>query len=359
MDLRNQVKSVLRQCGHAALGTIHDRLTGIESTLQRIVEQNTHTARTQTALLQSAVHLVENMAQVHAEIAEAERRIRDLLEEEVIRRVWAETGEYAALRPEVALLEFLYSYVPSRLALDIGAHRGDVSECLLRAGYEVYAFEPAPDVYDKLKTRLEGRPDFHSFRFALGSVEGEAMLHLATDLSAGRYYPDPTLLSSLITHSMPDDIPYTHTVPVAVRTLADLHRAGTVPEDIGVVKIATEGFDLEVVRGMGTHRYPVVLTEYFDVRHPFGQSGLPYTLDGLIHEMRIRGYLWHIVVHRDWQRKRTAYYCNHDRAVSGTCGSVCFFRDRSTFSQAESWCSAVLPRTYFRPERSPDGTGVK
>jgi FkbM family methyltransferase len=263
------------------------------------------------------------------------------------------------MNPEAALLEFLYSYIPSHKALDIGAHVGDVSACLLRAGYEVYAFEPAPDVYDKLISRLGEQRNFHPFRLALGSEEGEALLHLATDLSPERYYEDPTLLSSLVAHSMPDNISYTRTVPVAIRTLAEFHRAGTVPEDIGLVKIDTEGFDLEVVRGMGAHRYPVVLTEYFDVRHPFGQSGLLYTMESLVHEMRDRGYLWHIVIHHDWHCKITGYYCNHEHAVPGTWGNVCFFSDRSIFSEAESWCSAILPRTYFKPIHSANAAGVK
>jgi hypothetical protein len=147
---------------------------------------------------------------------------------------------------------------------------------------------------------------------------------------------------------MPPEIPFSHTVPVVVKTISGLHRAGLIPEDIALVKIDTEGFDLEVIRGMGDHRYPVVAAEYFDVRHPFGQSGLLYTLETLIGEMRNRGYLWHIVMHRDWHCRHTAYYCNHERAVPGTWGNVIFFRDYGIFSQAQSWCSAVLPRTYFK-----------
>jgi FkbM family methyltransferase len=203
-------------------------------------------------------------------------------------------------------------------------------------------------VFEKLKQKLEGRKGFTAFQSALGSSEGEALLHMATDLSEAKWYEDPTLLSSLVTHSMPPEIPFSHTVPVVVKTISGLHRSGLIPEDIALVKIDTEGFDLEVIRGMGDHRYPVVAAEYFDVRHPFGQSGLLYTLETLIGEMRNRGYLWHIVMHRDWHCKHTAYYCNYDKSVPGTWGNVIFFRDYGVFSQAQSWCSAVLPRTYFK-----------
>ena len=55
---------------------------------------------------------------------------------------------------EIGLMEFLSSHLPTRRAIDIGAHLGEVSECLLRSGYEVYAFEPNPRVYAKLVERL-------------------------------------------------------------------------------------------------------------------------------------------------------------------------------------------------------------
>lgn len=408
MNLRNRVKQLLKMCGHAFVGTVHDRLNDVDRELSQIASQlgdlkaaADSLAEADGALLQSGIRTIEGLKDVQAEFrrqdAEARQRLDEmgarwrelrgavsqlegnfsqfqnhlrpvlekqtevvaqvqsqladasvLLENELVRQVYVESDDYEAVNVETGLLTFLYSYLPTRKALDVGAHAGDVSDRLLRAGYEVYAFEPAPAVFEKLKQKLEGRKGFTAFQLALGSSEGEALLHLATDLSEAKYYQDPTLLSSLITHSMPREIPYTHTVPVLVKTISGLHRSGLVPEDIGLVKIDTEGFDLEVIRGMGDHRYPVVAAEYFDVRHPFGQSGLLYTLETLIGEMRNRGYLWHIVMHRDWHCKHTAYYCNHERAIPGTWGNVIFFRDYGIFSQAQSWCSAVLPRTYFK-----------
>src|SRR5271157_4342198 len=147
-----------------------------------------------------------------------------LFENELVRQVSVESDDYEAVNIETGLLTFLYSHLPTRKALDVGAHVGDASDRLLRAGYEVYAFEPAPAVYKKLKQKPKGRKDFTAFQLALGSSEGEALLHLATDLSEAKYYKDPTLLSSLVTHSMPPEIPYTRTVPVSVKTISGLHR---------------------------------------------------------------------------------------------------------------------------------------
>ena len=397
MNLRNRVKQLLKMCGHAFVGTVHDRLNDVDRQLSdlkaaadSLAEQQgdlkaatDSLAEADGALLQGGIRTLEELKSVQAELrrqdAEARHRLdevdarwnklldavaqiegvqnhlrrafekqTEVVENELVRQVCVESDDYEAVNVETGLLTFLYSYLPTRKALDVGAHLGDVSDRLLRAGYEVYAFEPAPAVFEKLKQKLEGRKGFTAFQLALGSSEGEALLHLATDLSEAKWYEDPTLLSSLVTHSMPPEIPFSHTVPVVVKTISGLHRAGLIPEDIALVKIDTEGFDLEVIRGMGDHRYPVVAAEYFDVRHPFGQSGLLYTLEILIGEMRNRGYLWHIVMHRDWHCRHTAYYCNHERAVPGTWGNVIFFRDYGVFSQAQSWCSAVLPRTYFK-----------
>jgi FkbM family methyltransferase len=397
MNLRNRVKQLLKMCGHAFVGTVHDRLNDVDRQLSdlkaaadSLAEQQgdlkaatDSLAEADGALLQGGIRTLEELKSVQAELrrqdAEARHRLdevdarwnklldavaqiegvqnhlrrafekqTEVVENELVRQVCVESDDYEAVNVETGLLTFLYSYLPTRKALDVGAHLGDVSDRLLRAGYEVYAFEPAPAVFEKLKQKLEGRKGFTAFQLALGSSEGEALLHLATDLSEAKWYEDPTLLSSLVTHSMPPEIPFSHTVPVVVKTISGLHQSGLVPEDIALVKIDTEGFDLEVIRGMGDHRYPVVAAEYFDVRHPFGQSGLLYTLEILIGEMRNRGYLWHIVMHRDWHCRHTAYYCNHERAVPGTWGNVIFFRDYGIFSQAQSWCSAVLPRTYFK-----------
>jgi hypothetical protein len=147
---------------------------------------------------------------------------------------------------------------------------------------------------------------------------------------------------------MPEGLQFTERTSVRVRTLEGVHRAGLVPEDVGLVKIDTEGFDLEVIRGMGEYRYPVIVTEYWDSEIPFGQSGLLYTLGSLVAEMRSRGYFWHIVLCRIWGRDQNGYYCNHERSLPKSWGNIFFFREYDLFAPAQRWCSAVLPGIYFK-----------
>jgi FkbM family methyltransferase len=286
-------------------------------------------------------------------IANLANYTRSVFDEQLVRQVCIETADYGFTNPETGLMAFLYSHLPTRKAIDVGAHVGDVSEALLKAGYEVYAFEPYAPVYEKLVNRLGNNRRLHAFQHALGCSEGEIPLHLAKSLSNGGQWGDTTVFNSLTPHSMPESLPFSETAMVTVKNMAGLHKAKSIPEDISLVKIDTEGYDLEVIRGMGDHRYPVVAVEFWDKEIPFGRSGLLYTTESMVEEMSQRGYHWYIVLYRIWGRNQTAFYCNHARPVPQTWGNMVFFRDYEVFAQGQAWCAAVLPRTYFKTAARP------
>jgi FkbM family methyltransferase len=256
---------------------------------------------------------------------------------------------------EAELMSYLYSYLPHHRAIDIGANRGDVSNRLLQAGYEVYAFEPFPPVVEKLKEYLGNNPNLHIFPFAIGKVNEERELHIVSDekLLANpegqKLYPDSdyTLLSSLSKHSLPEGLIFTDSISISVKTLESLHNTSKIPSDIGLVKIDTEGSDLEVILGMGEHRYPVVVAEFWDSKFPFGQFGANNKLEDLVDEMRGRGYDWFIVIYKIFLSNDVSYYCNNKFSIENSWGNVFFFQDYQVFSQALKWCSAVMPATYF------------
>jgi FkbM family methyltransferase len=248
---------------------------------------------------------------------------------------------------DIELMVYLYSYLPHHRAIDIGANRGDVSNRLLQAGYEVYAFEPFPPVLEKLTTRLGNNPHLHLFPFAIGSVNETRDLHIAADQTEDKIYDDSTFYSSLTKHSLSEGLVFTETISVTVKTLVSLHETDNLPSDIGLVKIDTEGFDLEVLKGMGDFIYPVVVAEFWDDNFPFGQSGAMNHLKDMVKAMRERNYRWHIVIYRIWGSHDISYYCNSAYSLDNSWGNVFFFQDYEVFSQALKWCSSVMPATYF------------
>ena len=248
---------------------------------------------------------------------------------------------------DIELMVYLYSYLPHRLAIDVGANRGDVSERLLQAGFEVYAFEPFPPVLERLQERLANNPNFHSLPYALGATDETRDLHVAADLTENQIYDDPTFYSSLACHSLAEGLVFIESIPVIVKTLAGLHDTGEVPSRIGLVKIDTEGFDLEVIKGMGDFRYPVVVAEFWDPSFPFAQSGAMNYLKDMVPVMRQRGYAWHVIIYRIWGSHDISSYCNSDYSFEKSWGNVFFFRDHAVFSEALKWCNATMPATYF------------
>ncbi len=269
---------------------------------------------------------------------------------ERLRRLGAEVrsnpADFGLINPEAGLMSHLYSYLPVGTAIDVGAHNGAVSERLLNAGYEVYAFEPYPPVFNQLMARLGGR-SIKAYNLALGSSDTVMKLHIAQDRSSDGKYKDPTQLSSLLRHPMPEDLPFVDSIDVNLRSLESLAAEGLVPRSPGLVKIDTEGYDLEVIKGLGSVSPQVLVCEYWAEDFIFGQGDQYNRLDELVQAARTRDYRWYLVLYRTAGSERVSYYCNYDKAVANSWGNVIFFRDREVFLQAMQWCSAVLPTTYF------------
>jgi FkbM family methyltransferase len=245
---------------------------------------------------------------------------------------------------------YLYAYLPSRNAIDVGANAGQVSERLLETGYHVYAFEPFPPVFERLQERLGQRANFHAMQLALGSADDKMDLHIAkASPDSSRNY-DPTLYNSLSEHPMLDDLLFDGTtIEVNVRSLESLSNSAAIPEEIGLLKIDAEGHDLDVIRGMGERQRPaVVVAEFWDANFVFGKPGERDRLEEMVRELKRREYHWHIVIYRAGEGgDNISFYCNQGRAIENSWGNAFFFRDYEIFKEALQWASSVLPPTYF------------
>lgn len=75
-----------------------------------------------------------------------------------------------------------------RVFFDVGAHKGEYSEGILRVyggDADIYCFEPAGATYDALRDRLEGRSNVRLFNVGLSDEEGSVDLYSDT-LVSGR-----------------------------------------------------------------------------------------------------------------------------------------------------------------------------
>ena len=172
--------------------------------------------------------------------------------------------------------------------------------------------------------RLGGNPQFHAFNVALGSNEAMLPFHLAADTSESRLYGDVTSLNTFWPHQMPQDLTFAQTMEIQVTRLSECLRRKLVPEDISLVKIDTEGFDLEVVKGADAWSYPLVCMEFWDAAIPFSESTTSYSIEDAVMLMRSHGYFWHVVIYRVWGKDLTAFYCNSFERVPHSWGNIIF-----------------------------------
>jgi FkbM family methyltransferase len=335
-----------------ALNKISSDIGELEGILESVVANDTGILDALSQML-SAMHqmqrkneqLQKRLTDELSALTEAVQQL-DLKARSLQKAIVVDGDPSAHENPEDGLLEFLFAFLPNTTAIDIGANVGRVSERLLATGYTVYAFEPYAPSFQKLTQRLSGQKNFHAFEYAIGSGDSTMNLNVAADTSGENKW-DPTLFNSLTDHAMLEDCKFTSTLPVKVRSLESLQRAGEIPESAGLLKIDTEGFDLNVIRGMGNGKFSVVMTEYWDPAHPFGVSGHG-RLEDLVTEMKARGFAWYIVIYHVDETSTISYYSNRLRTVPKSWGNVLFFSDHATFTHAIRWCGEVLPPTLYR-----------
>ena len=256
--------------------------------------------------------------------------------------------EFSALNPEISLLQYILSYIDNRTVVDVGAHVGDVAQRLLDCGCQVYAFEPFPASFAALQERLGSRADFTASPVAIGAVDGEGQLNIATSATEAQGTEaqglDASLFHSLVDHPLGTSIRFAEALPVQIRSLASLRQTGEIPSQIGLLKVDTEGADIEVIKGLGEPDIPVVMTEYWDSHHAFG-AGTHGHLGPTVELMRSMGYAWHVVIYHIDEDESISYYFNDAHTVPRSWGNAIFFKERSLFARAAQWCEAALRPT--------------
>ncbi len=135
--------------------------------------------------------------------------------------------------------------------IDVGANEGGYGMFLRELGYtgRICSFEPVPSAFRKLSAAASRDPFWEVFGFALGSRSGSAILHVSEFSQMSSFLP-----ASEYGLRNWSNLRVASEETVAVRTLADCFDAGLVPKNGRILlKMDTQGYDLEVFRGCGTH----------------------------------------------------------------------------------------------------------
>jgi FkbM family methyltransferase len=166
------------------------------------------------------------------------------------------TGVNLADKSLAATLELIYlrpvlARMPDsrRTALDVGAHKGEVTANLLDLSYRVLAVEPQEFLADRLQTRFAKeitRGQMHLQRCAASD-------HIGTShLIVGSASTVSSLESEWTTIAFPEEFRTPRKVPVKLITAGELlARLGWVT--LGFAKVDVEGHELPALRGLYNH----------------------------------------------------------------------------------------------------------
>ncbi|GAB4342120.1 MAG: [alpha-L-fucopyranosyl-(1-_3)-alpha-L-rhamnopyran osyl-(1-_3)-2-O-methyl-alpha-L-rhamnopyranosyl] dimycocerosyl phenol-phthiocerol 2'''-O-methyltransferase [Desulfobulbaceae bacterium] len=143
------------------------------------------------------------------------------------------------------------------LVLDVGANAGQFAEGI-RKFYPgmIISFEPIPFIYEDLEKASSGDPDWHVCNYALGRQTAVQKLNVSKDTSFSSF---------LETNEYCDvrfgkDAVKTEDVEVTIRSLQDVlpELVPDIRQRRVFLKMDTQGYDLEVFKGLGELKDSVV-----------------------------------------------------------------------------------------------------
>lgn len=186
------------------------------------------------------------------------RRVLDAIDLRLVRLATDQVRGHDPYRD----LAWLLRRRPHPVILDVGANDGETVAAFLRRfpGARILAFEPYAPLYQSLRRRFRETTTVETLNVALGSIAGSARLHLYS----GHRMNSLLRLDRDRANPMAEGFEERGSVTVPVATVDEVARERHLPR-IDVLKIDTQGYDLEVLRGaagqLAARRVGAVLLE--------------------------------------------------------------------------------------------------
>lgn len=201
---------------------------------------------------------------------------------------------------EFLLLEHLANFFEIPILVNVGPGDAVRLEKLLKAGFQVYVFDPSATGAAKLRERFEDKSNVHIF--------------------AG--------------------VPTQRDSPEMPKVISD---------DFSVLKIDTRGSDTELLQVMSGLSPAIIQVRFFG-QEPLKPQNADATVPStdLIEEVRKRGYCWNFLLFRLEGELAIRLTTNLSALPRLSWGSLVFFRDYHLFEQAYGWSKSVLPRFHYR-----------
>ena len=182
-------------------------------------------------------------------MAGLKRRIADAVGDAVGLHIIQKSG--GGLWPEEQFARNLFASLAPDCIFDVGANIGQYGQSLRKAGFRgtILSFEPAPDVFAQLQQTTSGDPHWHVYNYALGTEEAVLPFNVMK-WSSFSSFRAPTAVDEL---AFSDVNVVERVIDVPVKTLADCYAALAAEHRFSrpFLKMDTQGFDLQVVRGAG------------------------------------------------------------------------------------------------------------
>lgn len=159
---------------------------------------------------------------------------------------------------ELELLELLLPYLTHPTFLDIGAEQGEFTRFFSQHGLKGVFFEPLPQCEVEL-TKLAQDSECIFSSYAIDAYDRTADFYHAFDKTD----TDAQYFSSL--HPLQNDERILHkkVCTVQCRSLNSLLKEKLICQSIGIIKIDTEGNDLNVLKGMDEISTEILMCEFF------------------------------------------------------------------------------------------------
>lgn len=170
--------------------------------------------------------------------------IRDL-----VRRTGYDVMRYPPLHSHSGRMRRLFDHYRFDFVIDVGANQGQFGRFLREFGYagQIVSFEPLSAAYETLQEVSRGDTRWTvASRMALGRTAGDAIINVAANLESSSLLP----MSKVHSDAAPASH-YTSQERVPISTL-DSAVQGYLPDRaVTMIKIDTQGFELEVLAGAG------------------------------------------------------------------------------------------------------------